>query len=1201
MSAPAPLPKRTSPWVVVLALLGLAAAGFGAWALLRPKPPEAKIDLVAATHANARGIAYMEQFDLKHDGVPAQQKAIESFEEAVRLAPDWIPARINLGIALLNTQVPDNLDRALKLFKEVLEKEPDNPHAHFCTGIILHYRNNLAEAGKFFKTVTELDPNDAHAWFWRGKCVPNESEAAEAKEYYEKALKLNPYLNAARYSLAQHRLLAEDEKRKKALLDEFEALKKENAQGLADLKYAEMGRYGDVIGKSPAPPPDLGMMPMFDSVKGPAVKLADGTAWAAPDKLDELRKAVRARFGGSVLLFDYNRDAKPDVLLLGAVTRGGEARDLLLRNDGNNAFTDATAEAGLEKHAGSLGGAVGDFDNDGFPDLALAGPSGVKLFRNAGGKSFEDKTAAAGFDKEPAAFLTAAWFDLDQDGDLDLVAAKHARTPDLALKQLKGEKVEGNGRLAVFANAGVSPPSPAGTPLLPLTCAFQPVTAPEALLVKGAVTGVVTTDVDGDLDIDLVVLADGQAPVTVLNDRLLRFRSGESVTTATANWAGGLVLDANGDDQPDLVLVEPGAAPRVLVSKRDDPGESVAARFAPGGTDSPALRSAAWCDLDLDGRTDVVGLSADRKPVFLQGDGKGKFAKKAAPFGPEADAIPDLLAAIPADLDGDGNPDLLAWSEAGGLRVFRSLGNGNHALKLTLTGTRERVTSFDSKWMRTNSDGVGCWVRVHAGPLRTAAESTTLFAGLGQSRLPLHLGLGKAETADVVRVRWPDSIVQAELNRTAGAVVIGEMNRKGSSCPILFAWDGERFAYVTDFLGAGSMGESGPDGSTRPPRPEESVKIEPGRLVPKNGKFVLKLTEPMDEVMYLDRVRLDVIDHPAGVSVFPDERLATSGPQPSQDRLFFRDSERVFPAKATDHKGRDLTATLRDRDGKHADGFAVRSWLGFAEDHFVEFDFDGQLKALPAGRKVYLVLAGWTDYAFPESIFAATQAGVPTVWPVLEQKQPDGTWKTLGEIGIPAGLTRVMTKEVTGWIDPAGGPVRIRTNLRIYWDQVFVAPTADGLGNSVRELPVSRGSLEHRGFSQEYRPGGKLPIAYDYDRLEPVLVTRWRGKLTRTGDVTELLKETDDRHVLCGPGDEVTAEFDAASLPPVREGWQRSFVLRTWGYVKDTAPTTLTAGQVGPLPHRAMPGFPYDPAKNPPPAHVTEYDRLWNTRPPGRR
>ena len=83
---------------------------------------------------------------------------------------------------------------------------------------------------------------------------------------------------------------------------------------------------------------------------------------------------------------------------------------------------------------------------------------------------------------------------------------------------------------------------------------------------------------------------------------------------------------------------------------------------------------------------------------------------------------------------------------------------------------------------------------------------------------------------DALRVRWPDAVIQAELNQGAGFVRLAELDRKPSSCPVLFAWDGTRFAYVTDCLGAGSVGEESADGSTRPPRPEESMKIEPGRL-----------------------------------------------------------------------------------------------------------------------------------------------------------------------------------------------------------------------------------------------------------------------------------------------------------------------------------------------------------------------------------
>jgi tetratricopeptide (TPR) repeat protein len=1195
MSASTSPPAPSRRWLFPVAFLVVAGVCVAVWYMFRPTiRPNPDPDPVAAAHANARGIGHIEQFN--------NAEAVNAFEEAMKLAPDWTPAKINLGIALLNSQAPENLDRALKLFGEVIAKEPDNAHAHYCSGIIFFHKSSLPEAAKHFEEVNRIDPNDASAWYWRGRCVPDSPEAAEAMKYFEKALKLNPYLNAARYGIAQHRLLADNEIRKKQLLEDFEALRLANAMDLLDIKYTEMGRYGEVIGKSPAPAPAVGPMPMFDPVKKLAVKLADGTTWASRDKTDDLRKAIRNRFGGAILLLDHNRDGKPDILLLGAVLRGGEVRDLLLRNDGDFSLTDVTADAGLANHAANLGGAVGDYDNDGFPDLALAGPGGVKLFRNNSGKGFEDKTAAAGLDKTPGFFLTAAWVDLDQDGDIDLVLAKYAQDAPRAVKQLRGEKGDPGGSLVAFANTGVAPPTPRNQPTAPLSTAFKEVTESDELLVSGPVSGIIAIDVDADFDVDLLVLVDGQPPVTVFNDRLLRFHHRESVTTLAGRWSGGVVLDANGDDQSDLVFVDSGASPLILLSKRDDPGVSIGDRFARGAISSPHLKSALWCDLDLDGRTDIIGLSIERKPVFLQGDGTGKFRSKDKPFGPDADAIPELLAVASVDLDGDHVPDLFAWSESAGLRVHRSLGNGNSGLKLTLTGMRKPIMpGEEGKPLRTNADGVGAFVRIHTGPLRTAAENTTQFAGLGQSRLPLHFGIGKSDAAEVVRVRWPDGVTQAELNKGAGAVTIAELDRKPSSCPILFTWDGERFAYITDFLGAGAVGETGPDGSVRPPRPEESIKIEPGRLAPRNGKFVLKIGEPMDEVMYLDRLRLDVIDHPADVSVFPDERFATSDPQPTQERLFFRDSERIFSAKATDHRGRDLTAVLSDRDGKNADGFAVRSWLGFAEDHFVELDFNGRLRSLPAGLKVYLVLAGWTDYAFPESIYAATQAGVPPVWPVLEQKQANGTWKALGEVGLPAGLTRVMTKEITGWIDPAGGPVRIRTNLQIYWDQVFIAPVAAAPERDVHELAVSKASLEHRGFTQEYRPNGKLPIAYDYDRLEAVSVTRWRGRLTRTGDVTDLLTADDDRHVICGPGDELTAEFDAAALPPLKPGWTRSFVLRSWGYCKDAAPTTQTGGTVGPLPHRGMPHYPYNPSKEPLPTALVEYDRIWNTRLTGRR
>ncbi len=113
-------------------------------------------------------------------------------------------------------------------------------------------------------------------------------------------------------------------------------------------------------------------------------------------------------------------------------------------------------------------------------------------------------------------------------------------------------------------------------------------------------------------------------------------------------------------------------------------------------------------------------------------------------------------------------------------------------------------------------------------------------------------------------------------------------------------------------------------------------------------------------------------------------------------------------------------------------------------------------------------------------------------------------------------------------------------------------------------------------------------------------VGRLSGKLTRTGDVTELLRERDDRFVIFGPGDEVTVRFDGRSLPALAPGWTRSFVLRTWGYCKDCSPFTATGDTVEPLPFQAMSNYPYDPNERYPRDAVhEEYRRLFNTREAG--
>lgn len=1057
----------------------------------------------------------------------------------------------------------------------------------------------MEEAYAHFDTVAKRDPRDPHTWYQKGDTHPLGKDSPEAKKCFEEALRLDPNFNSARYAIAQHPH-EHDPARSKPLLDEHKALKDANWENEFGLKYTEMGKYAEVIGRRPAPARPAAPLPMFESPAAFRVTLAAGARWAAnadlgADPLGRVRGAIRARFGAAIVLLDYNRDDRPDIFLPGAVVEGGRVRNLLLRNDDNLAFTDVTAEAGLAAQSAALGAAAADFDNDGDIDLFVTGAGESRLYRNTAGK-FEDVTERAGLKSLTGFYLGSGWLDLDQDGDSDLIVVEYATDAPSAAARLLGQGKGGG--LAVFLNVGEALPARPNERPGGLTVAFQRADKPPALLPRGAVTGVAAFDADGDRDVDLVVLTDDAAPSLVLNDRLLRFRGAGGVVEGT-NWNGAMVLDVNHDERSDLFLVAAGQAPQLLLSREAWEGEPPEKAFTKGVVNSPPLSQAQAIDLDLDGWTDVVAVAGSRRPALLHNDGNGRLVQRHDAFGLETDVPVDLLALAAVDLDGDCAVDVLLWSETDGLRLRRSQGNGNRAVRLELTGRRDRGTD-----LRTNNDAIGARVIVQAGTLWTGLENTTLSTGLGQSRVPLTLGIGKAAQADVVRVRWPDGVPQAELNiATCRVVRIPEVNRKGTSCPILLVWDGDRFRCVTDFLGGGALGEASADGSVRPPRPEESVKIEAAQMVPKDGQYLLKIAEPMDELLYLDRVQLLALDHPIGVSVYPDERFVTSGPPPSQDLLVF--PERVFPVQATDHRSRDVTDVLRERDRRFVDGFATRSWLGYAEEHFVELDFGDRLAKVKPGERLFLMLGGWTDYPYPESIYAASQAGVPLKPPVLERLGEDGKWKALGELGFPAGLPKVMTREVTGLLDGPRCVVRLRTNMQVYWDQIYAAPLAEVAtperGQRVRVTPLepTHADLASRGFMQEVRPDGKPPVAYDDGRTEPVAVTPWQGRFTRLGDVTELLRQTDDCFVLCGPGDEVTVRFDASRLPPLPAGWERSFVLRSWGYCKDTGPFTLSGGRVEPLPFRGMGPYPDGAQKNPDPRQA-EYHRRWNTRPAGR-
>lgn len=1170
--------KRNSarPVFLFILLVGGGIAAFLMWPKPIGNPGE---DLPGAIAANNRGIGKLEQYEYP--------SAEMEFREATRLAPNWLPGKINLGIALLNQNTAESKKGAEELFSDVLKREPDNQHAHYCLGILLYDRTQAKQAHEHFAAVNKLDPADAFTWLRMGSTHPDGNDSAGAKNCFEQSLKRNPYLNAARYGLFLA-MRADDPDRAAKLLAEFEALKAADWEQHSQIVYGEMGRYANAIGSAEKPgKPEIGPLPVFELPKTFKATLAAGAKWATSADLDPLRKAARERFGAAIVLFDYDRDGHLDIFIPSAVVENGKIRDVLLRNEGNHAFTDVTASVGLATPRPSLGAAAADYDNDGRIDLLITGAGEQHLFRNSATGKFADVSAAAGLDQIKGVCLGCGWADLDQDGDLDLLICKYAETATDFTPPPKPA-----GGILLFENIGVYPAGQKES-LTGLSTQFRPDDRLAKQVGPCSAVSLVVSDLDGDQDLDVLVLADGLEPIFVVNDRLMRFSRvvREWMQKKSHRWNGGLVFALNHDERSDLMLL-PETAPLPLMNARN--GKD----FESFPTNSPALKQAVAADVDRDSWTDIVGIGADGKPVLLHNLGDGKLEKVDGAFGD----VSGCIAIAIADMDGNSTPDLIALTEAG-LQIRHGLDNRNTAVMIDPTGRRKPVAQGLPRPERSNADGIGAVVSISAGTINPSAERTTVSAGLGQSMTPVSLGIGKAGQADMVRIRWPDSVNQTELGITGGANVfrIPENERKVDSCPTLLTWDGERFVFVTDILGGGALGEIETDGSVRPPRPEESVKIEHWQMKPRNGRYVLKLGEPMDEVMYLDRVRLDVVDHPEDVEVYPDERFATAPPLPTQELLGFHNRTRRFAKTALDHRGVDHAKTLLERDRKTVEGFALRSWLGFAEDHSLTLDF-GQVNWI---RDVQwdLVLAGWTEYAYPESIYSAARAGVPLNAPVLEVLAADGkTWETIGDLGFPAGLPRVMTYPLPNLAKSAflktvpSLQFRIRTNMQIYWDQIYLAPRVQASWMRVTSLEPVAANLAYRGFTQEVHPDGKPPVAYDDSKSEAVSVNKWKGNLTRFGDVTDLLKSFDDRSVIGGPGDEVTVEFDAEKLPSVPGGWTRSFVLRTAGYCKGAAPTTETRAEVGPLPFRAMKNYPAFGVAPP----VTDAAK-WHTRPAGGR
>jgi tetratricopeptide (TPR) repeat protein len=1123
----------------------MAAAAIFATA---PEDPHSKPDpSTEAARLNNLGAAYMNQ--------QLFEKGLKAFQEAAALDPRLQVASMNQGIALLNLA---RIDPAKGLLEAAGKNAPSDPHAWFSLGLLYKNSDNPQGSVEAFRRVTEIDPNDADSWYFLGAALAQLKQYPQAIEAFQHTLKVNPLHASAEFGIARAYQQSGDATGAREHLVRFQHITQGKLGSPIGLAYGDQGKYSlveEAVGaaEKALPPIPVRFVATTEST-GLVSKPSSGGS-----------SGLASFLGPGACFFDYDGDGKPDLFLPDNGPDGGMA---LYHNLGGGEFEEVTKKAGLDSSLHAIGCTAGDYDNDGATDLAVSLNDRVLLLHNEKNGTFKDMAEAAGI-KNEGPNLGVTFIDYDHDGDLDLYVTttlKNAPAPAVGqnIGFPSGLAFPGN---AMWRNNGN------GT--------FTNVAQDLEIGLDPSVSSI-GTDYNNDRAVDLVV-TNLKGPVILENPREGKFSSksvgelpvpGPSLAIA--------VLDFNHDGWMDLAFTH-GAAPG-LTLWRNDHGQKFERVTLPATNWSRAFGIAAF-DYDNDGWVDIVAVGETK-------DGKGEvrlfrnlgpdgFKDVTADVGLDKIQLKDPRAIVTADYDGDGAADLLITQNHGPAVLLRNEGgNKNNWLRVSFKGLAD------------NKSAIGTKVEVFAGANRQKFEIAGSSGYLGQNSADFVVGLGQAKEADVVRMLWPSGVLQDEI-QIAGMkdYSFGELDRRGSSCPTLFAWDGTRYALVGDMLGAGVVGHWVGPNQRDIPRPTEYIKVARNSIREKDGKLSFRFMEPLEEAVYLDQVKLLAIDHSAAEDVYPNEYFASNPPYPPFRVVYSHGA--VLPAAARDEHGHDVLPDLLAR--RYFGDFDVLSFQGFTKMHTLELDLGEPYR----GGPLWLMMHGEIEYFSATSMYAAYQAGIEPVAPYVEAQDAGGKWtRVVDDMGFPAGGPRTMTADLTEKLPQGTQRIRITTNLQIYWDSILINRAEQSGDARLTPVPLARADLRFRGFPLkiENQPPGN--VLYVYEKTSPTgPYTRPAGAYTRYGDVLPLLTGYDDRLAVFGSGDEVVLDFDPAKLPALPKGWVRDYFFVANGYEKDMDFYAAEANTVHPLPFRAMGTYPYPKSRSFPmdDAHV-DYFLDYNTR-----
>jgi lipoprotein NlpI len=744
----------------------------------KPTPPDAS--LVQAALENTIGLALMDR--------RSYADALGRFQTACVMNPASDIGCLNMGIALLNMR---RYDDARQILEKSVERDPQNARAWFNLALLARAAGDSITAREEFQKVAAIDPNDPGTQYFLGYLATQDQKYDQAVAAFKRAIELDPFHVSAEFGLSQAEQDLGHTDAAKADLERFQRLSAEKLGKPVRFLYGEQGPYSlaqeMTAPAGPAPPPTLiyfvdvtavSGLPQFRSALAaaagshPAAKRPASAATAID--LPSTARSLASFLGSGACVFDFDGDGRPDIFLVDADGKGNAA---LYRNVGKGKFVNATTAAKLAFHDHGMACGVGDYDNDGHPDLAISSSDGITMFHNEGDGTFKDVTLLAGLrppataapdaGAQPAQIVPAApastspaapaapatlamgvtFIDYDHDGDLDIYVTRFTDFPVESTSQPftfpDGAPVPGN---ILWRNNGN------GT--------FVDKTSDLALGGAAPSMGALGSDLANNHAIDLIVTGWQKFPSVFMNTREGPFRPASPWAISMPGPAAGVVsADFDHDGWMDLAFTH-WASPAVTVW-RNVQGKSFerVPLVEPGWMRAWGI---AAFDYDNDGWVDLVAVgetfSGEGRIALFRNEGPAGFRDVTHETGLDKIVLRNPRSVNPFDFDGDGSPGLLITQNNLPPVLLKNVGgNRNSWVKLVLAGDPD------------NKLAIGARLEIFSGAARQAWEVPSSTGYLGQGPPEILAGLGSAGEADVLRIFWPTGLLQNELNVAADA------------------------------------------------------------------------------------------------------------------------------------------------------------------------------------------------------------------------------------------------------------------------------------------------------------------------------------------------------------------------------------------------------------------------------------------------